>query len=436
MDMSPLPHKPVRNSFNIGLQSPTPEHTPTEPLFSDCLTPRSSSPVAVDTMSLQLPQERRRSNPLRPTLSRAKGFSTTSIPQRTNPEAQLPSFKFGSGLPRSNPGSSLALSEIFEASSPVSDKTASPISRPLLPSVRVRQPFGLGPRNASPLGQHTRKMSNPLMRPRKQFRRSLSMFEHPDEVMRQEKESRPTPLTPIADLDAPYQPQLPHFFSDNQTCDLPRISRDTMIDILDGKYDGLYDKRVVIDCRFEYEYEGGHIDGAVNFNDKDQLATQLFEHEQPTKALLIFHCEYSAHRAPLMAKHIRNKDRTVNAECYPHLTYPEAYVLDGGYSAFYKDHSDRCFPRNYVEMESKEHEDACEMGMGKVKHQQRAKLVRAQTFAFGQHSPSIDSSPTTAYRSRHTDDVDMDLGLDFTPVPNRPAFSALQYGRGQRMFSY
>lgn len=262
------------------------------------------------------------------------------------------------------------------------------------------------------------------------------MFEHPDEVMRQEKESAAVQLPSIPDVSTPYQHQLPHFFSDPHSGELPRISRDTMVDILDGKYDGLYEKRVVIDCRFEYEYEGGHIEGAVNFNDKEQLATQLFEHEQPARALLIFHCEYSAHRAPLMAKHIRSKDREVNEDCYPSLTYPEAYVLDGGYSSFYKDHSDRCFPRNYVEMESKDHEDACEMGMGKVKHQQRAKLVRAHTFAIGQHSPSIDSSPTTAYRSRHTDDVDMDM--DFTPVPARPTFSALQlqFGRGQRMFSY
>lgn len=222
MEMSPLPHKPVRGSYNVDLQSPTPEHTPTEPLFSDCLTPRSSSPMPVDNITLQLPQDRRRSNPLRPTLSRAKGFSTTSIPQRPNPEAQLPSFKFGTGMPRSNPSSSLALSEIFEASSLISDKTASPISRPLLPSARVRQPFNLGSRNASPLGQHTRKMSNPLLRPRKQVRRSLSTFEHPDEVMRQEKESSATKLPSIPDMSTPYQPQLPHFFLDNNTCELPR----------------------------------------------------------------------------------------------------------------------------------------------------------------------------------------------------------------------
>lgn len=304
-----------------------------------------------------------------------------------------------------------------------------------MPSCRIRQPFNLSSntRNASPLGQHCRKMSNPLVRPRKQFRRSLSMFEHPDEIMRQEKETCASSLPAIADVEAPYQLQLPHFFTDNQTCDLPRISRETMIEVLDGKFDTQYEKRVVIDCRFEYEYEGGHINGAVNFNDKEQLASQLFDHEQPGKALLIFHCEYSAHRAPLMAKYIRNKDRTANAECYPALTYPEAYILDGGYSAFYRDYSHRCFPQNYVEMVAKEHADACEAGMGKVKQQQRAKLVRAQTFAFGQHSPSLDSSPTTMFRSRN-DDVDMDM--DFTPVPTRPAFSALQAGRGQRMLSY
>lgn len=261
------------------------------------------------------------------------------------------------------------------------------------------------------------------------------MFEHPDEVMRQEKAASTDCLPSIADVEAPQQPQLPHFFSGNQTCDLPRITRNTMIDILDGKYDSMYEKRVVIDCRFEYEYEGGHIDGAVNFNDKENLAAQLFDHEQPGRALLILHCEYSAHRAPLMAKHIRNKDRAVNVECYPNLSYPELYILDGGYSAFYKDHSQRCFPQNYVEMDAKEHADACELGMGKVKQQQRAKLTRAQTFAFGQHSPSVDSSPTAMGRSR-VNDVDMDLGLDYTPVQARPAFSALQIGRGQRMSSY
>lgn len=206
-----------------------------------------------------------------------------------------------------------------------------------------------------------------------------------------------------------------------------------MLDILNGRYDALYEQRVVIDCRFEYEYNGGHINGAVNFNDKEHLASQLFDYEKPGRALLIFHCEYSVHRAPLMAKHVRNKDRMVNEHCYPELTYPEVYVLDGGFSAFYRDHSQHCMGK-YIEMDAKEHTDACEVGMGKVKQQQRTKLVRAQTFAFGQHSPALDSSPTAAMCRRGNDDIEMDL--DYTPVPARPAFNALQIGRNQRMFSY
>ena len=281
-----------------------------------------------------------------------------------------------------------------------------------------------------------RKSSNPLVRPRKQFRRSLSMFEHPQDVMKQEKERlSPPPLLPsIMDVEVPQLPQLPHFTSEGEAGSLPRITKETMISILDGNFNNLYEKRVIIDCRFEYEYNGGHIDGAVNFNDKDKLSSQLFDVEPTSKALLIFHCEYSAHRAPLMAKYIRNKDRAVNADRYPALTYPEVYILDGGYSHFFKDYRIRCFPPNYVEMEAKEHAFDCERGLGKVK--QRSKLIRAQTFAFGQHSPSIDSSPTAMSRSRLDSDMDLDVGLEYTPVSGlRSGVDALR-GRNQRMLSY
>lgn len=263
------------------------------------------------------------------------------------------------------------------------------------------------------------------------------MFEDAGEFMKQELEKEPQQLLqPIVDVETPHEPMLPHFKSDSQDGELPRITKETMIRCLDGEFDHMYKKRVIIDCRFEYEYKGGHIAGAVNFNDKETLAAQLFDVEPTKGALLIFHCEYSAHRAPLMAKFIRNRDRTVNADRYPGLTYPEAYILDGGYSSFFKDHSIRCDPQNYVEMEDKDHEHACERGLGKVK--QRTKLIRAQTFAFGQHSPSVDSSPTAIYRSSRNDDgmdLDMEIPLDYTPVHARPGFGSIR-GRTARMFSY
>ena len=138
------------------------------------------------------------------------------------------------------------------------------------------------------------------MRPRKQFRRSLSMFEHPADMMKEDKNTLSTAATldAIMDIDDVPQLQLPHFISEEES--LPRITKETMIDVLDGKYQQRYNKAIVVDCRFEYEYNGGHIEGAVNVNSKEELAKKLFDSPLSEKTLLIFHCEYSAHRAPLM----------------------------------------------------------------------------------------------------------------------------------------
>ena len=34
---------------------------------------------------------------------------------------------------------------------------------------------------------------------------------------------------------------------------------------------------------------------------------------------------------------LRSADRTRNADCYPQLTYPDVYLLLGGYSNFVKE---------------------------------------------------------------------------------------------------
>lgn len=125
------------------------------------------------------------------------------------------------------------------------------------------------------------------------------MFEHSAEVTKQDKPYSSTEsLQSIMDVDDAHQPKLPHFLAEEES--LPRITKNTMINILDGKYNEFYDRSFVIDCRFEYEYNGGHINGAFNYNDKEELAGKLFEALSPSKTLLIFHCEYSAHRAPIM----------------------------------------------------------------------------------------------------------------------------------------
>ena len=279
------------------------------------------------------------------------------------------------------------------------------------------------------------KRSAPTQRPRKQFRRSLSMFEHPLDVHNQQQQDvrTETNLQSIMDLDEQPQFRLPHFLPEQDT--IPRITKETMIDVLDGKYIHCYEDSMIIDCRFEYEYKGGHVNGAINFNDKQELAKRLFDRPGSKRTLLIFHCEYSAHRAPIAARYIRGEDRATNAHQYPLLTYPEIYILDGGYSSFFKQYKDRCFPQNYVEMNDKAHEADCERGLGRIK-QPRAKLGRAQTFAFGQHNNGSEESPmpTLAKCSRFKttmdilDDVPMEMTLQETPTAKR--------GNARRMASF
>jgi M-phase inducer tyrosine phosphatase len=143
-----------------------------------------------------------------------------------------------------------------------------------------------------------RKCASAAQRPRKQFRRTLSMFEHPTDIMKTEKTQ--SSLEAVMDVDENYQLNLPNFIPDDKPDSLPRINQDTMISVLNGDYKGQFDQTIVVDCRFEYEFNGGHINGAVNFNDKDHLSKQLFASSPSQRTLIVFHCEYSAHRAPLM----------------------------------------------------------------------------------------------------------------------------------------
>lgn len=226
------------------------------------------------------------------------------------------------------------------------------------------------------------------------------MFEHPDDVLLESEANYSitnAPLQSISDIEATPSLQLPHFIPEDQADNLPRIDKSILLDLMDGKYNDQFENIVIIDCRFEYEYEGGHINGAVNFNDKEHLAAELFSTPKERTAVIL-HCEYSVHRAPIMARHIRNRDRIFNVDQYPRLTYPDLYILEGGYSAFFAEHRSLCFPQNYVAMNAKEHEFDCERGLGKVK--QRTKLDRAHTFAFGEPSPQrMEDSPTGRCRT-------------------------------------
>ncbi|KAI8324336.1 Rhodanese-like protein, partial [Martensiomyces pterosporus] len=130
-----------------------------------------------------------------------------------------------------------------------------------------------------------------------------------------------------------------------------RVEASTVSDLLAGHYKGFYDEQIVIDCRFPYEYEGGHIAGAANAPTLEALEHMLLDRPISDKRIVvILHCEYSIQRAPSMASHLRRRDREVNMHRYPYLHYPEIYVLKGGYRNFFSQHKPLCEPQNYIEM--------------------------------------------------------------------------------------
>lgn len=189
---------------------------------------------------------------------------------------------------------------------------------------------------------------------------------------------------------------------------LPRIDEHEMHRIVLGEHAGQFDEFVIIDCRFPYEYTGGHISGAINIVSQGDLERQLVEQyaADGRKKLLIFHCEYLIFRGPTMAGHLRKLDRVHNADCYPHLLYPDIVVLEGGYKRFFDTYLNWCTPQAYVEMKDSNHRQTCEVEMNKVL--QSTKLTRAKLLnQFQPHlnhlrsaSFSLLSDPGTAHIRR------------------------------------
>ena len=100
---------------------------------------------------------------------------------------------------------------------------------------------------------------------------------------------------------------------------------------------------LIVDARYPYEYNGGHIKGAKNLYTKDLLENYMYPKKSPfnpnpaplKKQVIIFHCEFSVERGPAMLKYLRKIDRARNQ--YPTLDFPDIYLLKGGYKQLYLD---------------------------------------------------------------------------------------------------
>uniref|UniRef100_A0A182TT18 protein-tyrosine-phosphatase n=1 Tax=Anopheles melas TaxID=34690 RepID=A0A182TT18_9DIPT len=149
---------------------------------------------------------------------------------------------------------------------------------------------------------------------------------------------------------------------EGQHRDLKSISGDTMARLVRGDYNDKIASFKIIDCRYPYEYEGGHIRGAKNLYTQEQIVEELIQSKTvPPKVtdgqdgtmrrhIIVFHCEFSSERGPKLSRFLRNHDRILNADSYPALHYPEMYLLHGGYKEFFKAHAELCDPIAYRPM--------------------------------------------------------------------------------------
>lgn len=95
--------------------------------------------------------------------------------------------------------------------------------------------------------------------------------------------------------------------TDGRHSDLKSISAQTMAKLLNGEYKSSVNSFKVIDCRYPYEFEGGHIHGALNLYTHEQIMTELVNiktetpevvPEGPMRNIIVFHCEFSSERGP------------------------------------------------------------------------------------------------------------------------------------------
>ncbi|NXY23652.1 MPIP2 phosphatase, partial [Atrichornis clamosus] len=135
---------------------------------------------------------------------------------------------------------------------------------------------------------------------------------------------------------------------------LKYISPGTLVAVLTGHFSSCIESSIVVDCRYPYEYEGGHVKGSVNLPLEQDVEEFLLEQpimplDASKRVILIFHCEFSVERGPRMCRFLRQKDRSCHQ--YPRLYYPELYVLKGGYREFFLQYPSHCEPRDYRPME-------------------------------------------------------------------------------------
>jgi len=169
--------------------------------------------------------------------------------------------------------------------------------------------------------------------------------------------------------------------------DYNRIDGGTLNQLLAGYYQETIEKYVIMDCRYDYEYNGGHIKDAIHMA-PEQIFDYFRDMPDPVRAsncskrrmVIIMHCEYSTVRAPACIRLLRHYDRSVNhlrGFNWPLCSFPDVYLLDGGYRKFFDSFKNLCEPPYYVPENAKQHQQS----RVSAKRNRREQLRRTQSFS-------------------------------------------------------
>lgn len=164
--------------------------------------------------------------------------------------------------------------------------------------------------------------------------------------------------------------------------DLKSISVDTLAALIRGDFNDKINSFKIVDCRYPYEFDAGHIQNALNLYSKDLIeeilldpltSTPEIQPDTNKRNILVFHCEFSWERGPNLSRFLRSLDRERNKERYPALYYPEVYLLHGGYEQFYKNQKNLCSPQGYRPMSHPDHQADLKIFRSKSKSWQNEK---------------------------------------------------------------
>lgn len=135
------------------------------------------------------------------------------------------------------------------------------------------------------------------------------------------------------------------------------------------------------------------------------------------RVIIIFHCEFSSERGPTLLKFLRNQDRILNENIYPHLFYPELYLLEGGYKLFYENHKAFCEPQTYKPMLHAEHTDDYKHFRAKAKSWE----VSRHHMVLKEHLHQLTTEKQHDLNSSHMDvndssTIDEEMAMDIPAV--------------------